>query len=146
MIDEFRGQYYFLSNYYKSKITISGNTYQNAEAAYQATCCANVSDRLQFRTMDGSEARAAGKNTWKRHEYEYMKDRIMYMVVKEKFKQNGYLRKRLLETGDEQIEFCNTWRDTYWGVCGGYGKNILGKILMQVRDELRVGNWDSSIW
>lgn len=32
----------------------------------------------------------------------------------------------------------NHWHDTYWGVCDGAGENRLGKLLMQVRRELRV--------
>lgn len=143
MIREFRGDNYFLSNYYKSNVTIYGNTYENAEAAFQAMCCAYPSDRIQFKHLSGSEAKRVAKKVDFRHDYEYMKDRIMYYVVKEKFKQNGYLRKKLLETGSESIEFGNTWRDKYWGVCDGYGRNELGKILMRVREELRQGDWSN---
>ena len=31
----------------------------------------------------------------------------------------------------------NTWGDRFWGVCGGVGLNWLGRLLMQVRDEVR---------
>jgi predicted NAD-dependent protein-ADP-ribosyltransferase YbiA (DUF1768 family) len=44
---------------------------------------------------------------------------------------------RLLETGNLYIEETNTWNDTYWGVCGGKGRNKLGKILMVIREDLR---------
>ena len=40
--------------------------------------------------------------------------------------------------GEEYLEEGNTWHDTYWGVCNGKGKNKLGKILMQVREELKL--------
>ncbi len=33
-------------------------------------------------------------------------------------------------------EETNTWHDTYWGVCNGVGKNMLGIQLMRVRAEL----------
>ena len=42
----------------------------------------------------------------------------------------------LLATGEEYLVEGNTWGDKYWGVCGGIGLNHLGKLLMQVRDEL----------
>ena len=44
---------------------------------------------------------------------------------------------RLVETGTEELVEGNDWGDTYWGVCKGTGKNMLGKILMEVREELK---------
>jgi predicted NAD-dependent protein-ADP-ribosyltransferase YbiA (DUF1768 family) len=29
----------------------------------------------------------------------------------------------------------NTYRDDYWGVYMGKGKNVLGKLLMKIRDQ-----------
>jgi predicted NAD-dependent protein-ADP-ribosyltransferase YbiA (DUF1768 family) len=43
----------------------------------------------------------------------------------------------LLETGDAELIEGNDWGDTFWGVCGGKGNNFLGKLLMEVRKELR---------
>jgi len=31
----------------------------------------------------------------------------------------------------------NYWRDTFWGFCGCRGENHLGRILMDLRAELR---------
>jgi len=44
---------------------------------------------------------------------------------------------RLLQTGDAKLVLNNKWNDKFWGVCRGVGENWLGKILMEVRDELR---------
>ena len=60
----------------------------------------------------------------------------MEEALRKKFSDPG-LRKALLDTGDEYLEEGNTWRDEYWGVCNGIGKNRLGKLLMKIRDELR---------
>ena len=49
------------------------------------------------------------------------------------------LQEKLLATGDAYLEEGNYWNDTTWGVCNGVGENRLGKILMQVRDEIRRG-------
>ena len=57
--------------------------------------------------------------------------------VNAKFSTNESLKKRLLETGDEELIEGNTWNDTYWGVCKGVGLNKLGEILMRVREELK---------
>jgi len=35
----------------------------------------------------------------------------------------------------EDIIHDNYWKDIYWGVYKGEGKNILGKMLMNVRDN-----------
>ena len=53
-----------------------------------------------------------------------------------KFK-NPELRSLLLATGNEELVEGNWWRDTYWGVCEGVGQNKLGKLLMQVREEVK---------
>ena len=61
----------------------------------------------------------------------------MLRVLRAKFAQNPELAMQLLATGTRYLEETNTWGDTYWGVCEGKGLNMLGKTLMQVRDELR---------
>ena len=52
-----------------------------------------------------------------------------------KFK-NSELRDKLISTNDKELIEGNTWRDTFWGVYRGKGKNILGKLLMSVRKGL----------
>lgn len=60
----------------------------------------------------------------------------MRKAVFEKFTQNKLIRDILLSTGREIIVE-KTMDDYYWG-CGknGTGKNMLGKILMEVRQKL----------
>jgi N-glycosidase YbiA len=57
-------------------------------------------------------------------------------VVLPKFSQHEELRQLLLSTGDAKIVE-HTERDDYWGDGGGSGKNMLGRILMEVRERLR---------
>lgn len=45
MIKEFRGKYYFLSNFYEAPITYEGITYQNNEAAFQSAKVLDMSVR-----------------------------------------------------------------------------------------------------
>ena len=61
----------------------------------------------------------------------------MLEIVRSKFKQNKDLAKKLIETGDAYLEEGNWWGDKIWGVCNGEGENRFGKILMQVREELK---------
>jgi hypothetical protein len=61
----------------------------------------------------------------------------MTRAVRAKFTQHVDLCAMLLGTGDATIVE-HTHNDAYWGDGGdGSGKNMLGQILMKVRDELR---------
>ncbi|HEY1353151.1 MAG TPA: NADAR family protein [Ktedonobacteraceae bacterium] len=76
-----------------------------------------------------------------RPDWERVKDEIMLQAVLRKFEAHADIRATLLETEDEEI-IENTTTDHYWG-CGtdGSGQNMLGKILMQVRQILRDRAW-----
>lgn len=72
-----------------------------------------------------------------RREWESMKVGVMRDVVLAKFSQHSELRETLLSTGDAKLVE-HTTNDSYWGDGGdGSGKNMLGQILMQVRERLR---------
>lgn len=61
----------------------------------------------------------------------------MYQINKAKYLQNRYLRNKLINTGDAYLKETNTWNDTFWGISNGIGQNHLGKILMQIREEMK---------
>ena len=80
-----------------------------------------------------------------RTDWENVKDDVMLKSLQAKFKQHPSLRKELLLTGNSNI-IEHTSNDSYWGDGGdGRGKNILGQLLMEVRDELKSVNSDSDI-
>ena len=84
-------------------------------------------------------ARKPQYQAWLRPDWhKRVKDDVMHLAVKEKFIQHRDLQKLLLGTGEREI-IEHTTNDSYWGDGGGWGRgqNKLGKILMQVRDELR---------
>ena len=58
----------------------------------------------------------------------------MWKVTVAKYSQNQKLTKNLLELSGFLIEEGNSWNDTFWGICDGKGKNMLGQILMAYRD------------
>lgn len=73
----------------------------------------------------------------RRADWEKVKDDYMYKCVLAKFSQHVSIRRTLLDTGDALLVE-HTSADSYWGDGGdGSGKNMLGKILMRVRDNLR---------
>ncbi len=72
-----------------------------------------------------------------RRDWESAKVNVMREAVLAKFTQHEELRELLLSTGDAKIVE-HTERDDYWGDGGdGRGKNMLGRILMDVREKLR---------
>jgi predicted NAD-dependent protein-ADP-ribosyltransferase YbiA (DUF1768 family) len=60
----------------------------------------------------------------------------MLDALRDKFS-DPELRAKLLATGDEFLVEGNHWGDTYWGVCNGKGRNMLGSLLMKVREEIK---------
>lgn len=74
-----------------------------------------------------------------RPDWEAVKDDVMRFVVLSKFMQNPKIREKLLSTGDAPLFEYDTVRgDTYWAINRhGHGKNMLGVILMEVREVLR---------
>lgn len=135
MIDNFHGKYFFLSNFFCIPVKYGGLTFTNTEAAFHSEKCPSRS--FEFVNLNPSEAKRLGRHVTLRPDWESVKDDIMLDVIRAKFAQHPDLAQKLLETGDEELVEGNTWGDRYWGVCKGEGKNMLGKILMRVREELR---------
>ena len=72
-----------------------------------------------------------------RRDWESAKVNVLREAVLAKFTQHVDLRELLLATGDAKIVE-HTEQDDYWGDGGnGRGKNMLGRILMEVRQTLR---------
>lgn len=138
IIDNFQGEYRFLSNFWNHPVTYENATYPNNEAAFQAAKCAHPAQKKMFETMyNPGEAKRAGRRVQLRPDWEDVKVDIMTEIVRAKFAPGTDLAKKLLDTGDAELVEGNTWNDRFWGVCRGTGRNELGKILMKIRKELR---------
>ena len=136
-IKEFRGDNYYLSNFYVRPITYKGLRFTNTEAAFHSQKC--VYRANEFVDLDPSQAKRLGRHVHLREDWEEIKDQIMYEVCVAKFTQHEDLKQKLLSTGNCYLEEGNIWNDCYWGVCKGVGQNKLGYILMRIREELRNG-------
>ena len=148
MIDNFSGDYFFLSNFYNVYVDYEGISYCSSEAAFQAAKTMNTEERSRIARMSPSDSKKAGRRLQLRPDWESVKDRVMYDVCLSKFSNNDSfrLKERLLATGDEELVEGNTWHDNYWGNCTCDkckdipGRNHLGKTLMRIREELKNGN------
>lgn len=106
---------------------------------------------LQVRTKTGkispNNARKLGKGSSKTGVGRLSQDEIivwnknrsniMYKILIAKFTQHNDLKNILLNTGNSILIENAPW-DSYWGIGkNGNGENMLGKILMKVRDEIK---------
>lgn len=148
MINVFDGDYAWLSNFAYSPFECDGWWYPTVEHYFQA---AKTLDIQEYKSIVAAatpgQAKRLGRRITLRPDWEKVKDQIMLDAVRLKFTQNDDLRAALLATGDEYLEEGNWWGDRYWGVyyanenADGIGQNKLGQILMQVREEMRNGDY-----
>ena len=137
-----RNDYGEFSNFSAHGVTIEGKYYPTTEHYFQSQKYAGVNPAREEQIRLAKSPKAAAEMGRERQyplrpDWEQAKDDIMRVAVRAKFNQHAGLGKLLLSTGDEELVEA-TSSDYYWG-CGtnGGGKNMLGKILMEVRAELR---------
>lgn len=136
-IKEFQGEYRWLSNFWPVEVVFDFITYPSIEHAYQAAKTRNIVAREAFRNCTAGEAKRMGRTLNIREDWEAVKLVVMEGLLRQKFL-TPHFREKLLATGDCQIIEGNKWGDTFWGVCRGKGENHLGKLIMGIREELRM--------
>lgn len=141
IMDFHEEQYRFLSNFYEAKVEYGGFTYGSNEAAFQAQKCMTEEEKAQFMEYSPGKSKGVGRRVQLRPDWEQVKVGVMEEIVRSKFTQHPELAAKLLATGDKVLVEGNHWGDTCWGVDTrtGQGENLLGKILMKVREELKQG-------
>ena len=144
----------YLSNWYLSDFTVEGITFSSMEQYMMYKKAMLFQDRETagkiLQTDDVAEIKALGRGVRNFDDQIWTKSReeIVYKGVLEKFRQNPELSARLEETGEDVIAECVV-KDRIWGIglsmkdedrfCMDRwkGQNLLGKILMRVREETR---------
>lgn len=146
MIDSFSGEYEFLSNFYP-------NDKRSLEHKYQALKTFVQPERAKIlAALTPRGAKRLGKKATLRPDWEEKKVLLMFLLVSFKFAADPDLEAKLIATLPETLVEGNDWHDNFWGDChcqekpGRFGqrpacrepgKNMLGKILMKVRENLR---------
>ena len=138
------------SNLYPSPIMFDGELYPTAEHAYQAGKAAKAAVRKWVLSAPSPAlvAMAAhGLYSWDVvPNWATIKFERMRRVLLAKYQQHADLRILLLSTGDARlVESANTNNavNRLWGEVNGKGQNMLGKLLMDLRAELRIGATES---
>jgi N-glycosidase YbiA len=133
-------EYGEFSNFAAFPIRLKGKVWPTSEHYFQAQKFAGTEHAEAIRkTRSPMIAARMGRDRKKtlRRDWEAVKDDVMRDAVRAKFTQHPELRSLLLATGDAQLVE-HTTNDAYWGDGGdGSGKNMLGRILMELRDQLR---------
>jgi len=141
-IRSFSGDYHFLSNSYHVDILLDGEWYPTVEHAYQAAKTNDPGERDKIRKeKTSSGAKNCGRGVQLRDGWmDNLRVQIMTELVRQKFTSHRELGALLLETGDAELIEGNAYGDVFWGRIfqnGSWvGKNMLGIILMQIREEL----------
>lgn len=148
MISYFTYRNRFLSNFHPAMIFYEGLWYPTVEHAYQASKSTDQEYRKEISELPvkrAGKAKRKGREVRLRPEWdEIFKLDMMEKFLRLKFK-DGFLAKKLLETDPQELVEGNQWHDNYWGNCfcdncDTLGRNMLGKLLMKIREDMKNEN------
>ncbi len=160
----FWGDESIYSNFYPVSFIYDDIDFKNSEAAYMYKKALyfkdyKIADTIIFNQEPPIKAKKLGRKVVGYDDVEWSKVRynIMLDVVKEKFFQNVPLMKEILSTEDKLIVEASPY-DEIWGVGlsevdpeihdvnNWTGMNLLGNVLMEVRDEIRHWIYQTKGW
>ena len=142
-ISVFKGDYEFLSNFFKLKIPIQhdGISYPTVEHFYQAMKSLSLENRRTIASIIyAGGAKKYARSIYLRPDWEGVKIPIMRFGLTLKFAGNPELKIKLLNTLAYILVEGNYWHDNIWGNClcpkcvNIEGQNLLGYLLMEVRE------------
>lgn len=138
-------EYKFLSNFYICDIHIDGIRYNHVEGYYQSQKFAGV-HKTAFKHISNIYAPSIARNAARKYIMDNKRQEeweeglgiaVMMKGMMAKFIGNSELQDKLLATGDSILIENAPW-DDYWGSGkDGNGKNMSGRILMEVRNAIR---------
>lgn len=116
--------------------------FPTSEAAFQAYKNPNNNEYIlkQQKSLSPFISKKLAKKCNIREDWDIVKNNIMYNIIRNKFKQNKIIQYKLLNTGLRKIVKIDK-NDHYWGNGKtNNGFNMLGNILIKVRNELYIEN------
>ena len=132
--------YGFMSNFAPYPFSDGSKNWPTSEHYFQAQkfLVPLIQEKIR-QIVSPMDAALEGRNRQNplRTDWEEVKYKVMLQALRMKFSQNPEIAKGLVATGDA-ILIEHTRNDNYWADGGdGSGKNKLGLLLMQVREELK---------
>lgn len=153
VINSFSGLYRDFSNFTPVEIRFENMTFPSVEHAYVASKTTNLGIRRKIVLIPtAGQAKRFGRTIELRSDWDKVKISYMEDFLRQKFSKD-YFKSFLLGTGDSIIIEGNGWHDNFWGDCSCEncknipGENMLGKLLMKIREDLKIdgtkstGNW-----
>ena len=133
-----------LFSFDEPRIVVDGEEWSCSEAYFQAQKSLGTSDyetvKELMRNADPMEAYGIGRRHKRRPDWFDVNVDVMRKAVYAKFTQNQELKELLLSTGDHPLVQVKPG-DWFWGTGpDNNGKNMLGELLMELRDGLRDGS------
>jgi hypothetical protein len=133
--------FYPLSNFSSFTLMWGGIRFDTSEAAYHWEKFPSE-DGIQYAIRTAPSAHEAYRvaeryKAHRRPDWDEVKVDIMRRILRSKVEQHEYVRRKLLATGARELVE-DSWRDDFWGWGENRnGQNMLGKLWMEVRDEIQ---------
>lgn len=132
--------FYVFSNFSAFTLEWKGVKFDTSEAAYhweKFPLHSDICSAIRFAPSAHEAFKIAERNKHlRRPDWDDVKFDIMRDIIRAKVQQHEYVRRKLLVSGEREIVE-DSWRDPVWGWGPNRdGQNMLGKIWMEVRDEL----------
>ena len=130
------------SNFAWFPIVLGGKAWKTNEHYYQAMKYSGIDEKrvLRIKNADGpSQAKSLGNDPKHppRNDWEEIKDNVMRLCCLRKIQTHESVYNLLISTGERPL-LEDSAKDYYWGIgAEGNGKNMLGIILMEIRNLLK---------
>lgn len=136
----YENEFYVFSNYSSFQIEWKGKLYPTSEHVYHSEKFDDENLKEQIRNTrsahDSPKTAEANKDKYRKN-WSEIKVRIMKEILLAKVAQHPYIKKKLLESSDKEL-IEDSWRDDFWGWGPNKdGENHLGKLWMEIREEVR---------
>ena len=132
------GELGYLANYSNHSFFDNGIFYKTVEHYYQSHKFDDEKLINKILACDTpKEASNIGRDRNNKKKDDFDKLSVMYQGLYLKFSQNKDIRSKLIETRNKTIREMSV-KESYWGVGPNLdGENHIGKLLMQVRDNIK---------
>jgi len=137
--------FYVLSNFSAFQVRSYGIDFATSEHLYhwekfhgEASHQPEIQREIRFARSAHDAFKIAEKyKASRRANWDDIKVNVMGSILRAKASQHEYVRRKLLATGDREL-IEDSWRDDFWGWGPNRdGQNMLGKLWMEIRAELR---------
>lgn len=136
-------EYYIFSNFSSFAIEWKGCIYMTSEHVYQSEKFQDEKLKEEIRNQRSADAAFRLAQEYRkdhiRSDWDEVKVNIMNDIIREKVRQHPYIRKKLLDSGEREL-IEDSPKDAFWGWGPNKdGKNMLGKLWIGIREELKEG-------